>query len=107
MGYSAPEQVSEKMGDVDRRTDVYQLGALTYELLTGRLPFETDRPADLHRRILEEKPAPPSSVETELPAAVDAPVMKALEKEKEDRHETAILFRNALRNIESSIEVND
>lgn len=95
--YSAPEQLRSEYGDIDRRTDIYQLGVVTYQLLAGRLPFETDRAIDLQEAILESTPEPPSSVVGSVPAALDEPVMRALSKRPADRHDAVVVFRNELR----------
>lgn len=94
--YSAPEQLSDEFGDIDRRTDVYQLSVLAYRILTGRLPFGADRPLDLQEQILNEDPTPPSVVEPTLPPAVDEVILTGLSKDPADRYDAAVLFRNEL-----------
>lgn len=101
--YSAPEQLTGDSGDIDRRTDVYQLGVVAYEMVTGRLPFEDDRPTDLQRQILEESPTPPSAVNPKLPSDIDSTVLSALAKERTKRYEAVILFRNELDEVLDSI----
>ena len=98
--YAAPEQLTDDMGEVDRQTDVYQLAVLSYELLTGRLPFDTEKMADLQRQILEETPEPPSQVNDELPKEVDEVILKAMAKSKDERYDAVVLFRNAVQNID-------
>ena len=98
--YAAPEQLTDGMGKIDRQTDVYQLGVLSYELLTGRLPFMTEKMADLQREILEETPEPPSSVNGALPQEVDEVVLKAMAKSREERYDAVVLFRNDIQNME-------
>jgi len=96
--YMAPEQFnSEKYGSPDELTDVYQLGALFYELFTGRPPFEGP-PAEVMRAVLDETPTPPSDV-ADVPGEVDDLLMTALAKEKNDRFEDIILLRNALQEM--------
>jgi hypothetical protein len=97
--YSAPEQLTEEYGDVDRRTDVYQASVLGYRLLTGRLPFEADRPTDLQRAILSGTPTPPSEHHGDLPSAVDDVLLRGMARDPDDRYETAVLLRNALSGI--------
>lgn len=94
--YSAPEQLTEEYGDVDRRTDVYQASVLAYRLLTGRLPFEADRPADLQRAILNGTATPPSELDGDLQPAVDDVLLRSMARDPTDRYETAVLLRNAL-----------
>ncbi len=82
--YMAPEQIQSL--ELDARTDQYALGCLAYELLTGRLPFEADSPTQLIFLHLTDEPDPPSFYRPELPAPVDAVVLKMLAKDKEDRY---------------------
>lgn len=93
--YAAPEQIRDE-GGVDDRTDVYQLGVLTYELLTGRRPFEGDSYAGTVQAVLGGEYDPPSAVEPSLPAAVDGVVATALATDPADRQETALHLRDAL-----------
>ncbi|WP_297552765.1 serine/threonine-protein kinase [Thermococcus sp.] len=86
--YAAPEQLDpETYGRTDHRTDVYQLGLIFYELLTGKLPYGGNSPASVIAKILnpETKPKPPSAVRPEL-AKYDGLFEKLLAKRKEDRY---------------------
>jgi serine/threonine protein kinase len=86
-GYMSPEQCRGKA--VDKRTDVYALGVMAHELLTGRLPFEGESAMDVLVRHMAE-PAPAMTAHCpELPAALDAPVKRMLEKEPEQRPASA------------------
>ncbi|HEY2291486.1 MAG TPA: protein kinase [Thermoanaerobaculia bacterium] len=84
--YVAPEQIRGE--EVDRRTDVYALGVVLYQMLTGRVPF--DGPTDflILKAQLEEPPAPPSAVVSGIPAWLDRIVLKALAKAPADRFQT-------------------
>jgi serine/threonine-protein kinase len=97
--YSAPEQLTEEYGDIERETDVYQLGVLAYQLVTGQLPYDADRPVDLQREILETDPVPPAEVNPRAPDRLNDVVMTALSKEQADRYEAALLFRDAIREV--------
>src|SRR4051812_8452231 len=68
--YMAPEQLGEGLGSVDHRADLYALGVVLYELLTGRRPFGSAPPVELRARILSEEPPPPRSVEPGVPEAL-------------------------------------
>jgi serine/threonine-protein kinase len=92
--YMAPEQI--KGGNLDGRTDLYALGALTYHAITGRPPFTGDTPIGVSLAQATEQPIPPSSLRPGLDPAWDAFVLKALSKAKEDRFETAQAMRDAL-----------
>ncbi len=92
--YMAPEQVRGK--DVDARTDIYALGALTYHAATGRPPFEGDNPIAISFAHLSETPVRPRALNPAISADLDAMIMDALAKDPGDRPQTAALFRQAL-----------
>ncbi|HEU4418268.1 MAG TPA: WD40 repeat domain-containing serine/threonine protein kinase, partial [Planctomycetota bacterium] len=93
--YMAPEQVAGR-NDVDRRCDVYALGAMLYEGLTGRLPHEAPTRESLYRQILGGDIVPPSSRATGLRAGTDAVCMTALARDPQRRYQTARLFAEEL-----------
>ena len=100
IAYSAPEQLAgSRFGTVDWRTDIYQMGMLVYEMLTGQLPFAGLEPGTIIPRILNEEPPRPSQVNSGVPAGVDAPVLQALAKSKEDRFQTMDAFMHGLREV--------
>ncbi|MCP5152036.1 MAG: protein kinase [Ectothiorhodospiraceae bacterium] len=98
--YMSPEQVDDVR--VDQRTDVYSLGVVLYELLTGSPPFAARSFSALMRKILTETPRPPRELRPELPPALDAVVGRALAKSPDDRYpsagamaaELALVYRN-------------
>jgi len=67
-----------------------------YEMLTGQLPFTGLEPGTIIPRILTEEPPPPSQVNTGIPAGLDAPVLRALAKGKEDRFQSMDAFKDRL-----------
>lgn len=86
LDYAAPEQISPgTYGRGDTRTDVFQLGAVFYELLTGHLPFAGDGVGEVSVAILTVEPSVPSAI-AGTPASLDAVVMKCLEKNPERRY---------------------
>jgi serine/threonine-protein kinase len=89
--YLAPEQV--KGGPVDGRTDVYALGVVLYEMLTGRPPFEGDTDAATALARLHRAPPRPRQVRAAVPQAFDDITMKAMALEPEDRYQTAAAMR--------------
>ena len=96
--YLSPEQARGET--VDARSDLYSAGCLLFELLTGRPPFVADSPvAVAYQHVGEAAPAP-SSVVPEVPEAVDAIVLHALQKERGGRYQTADEFRD---DVESAV----
>lgn len=92
--YMSPEQVTG--GELDRQTDVFSLGAMSYEFLTGRKPFPaSDLPALFHK-IKNETPPPPHSVQPGIPLIISNCVMKAIEKDKEKRLQSAGEFADEM-----------
>jgi serine/threonine protein kinase len=82
--YAAPEELSTEFGRVDERTDIWQLGVVFYELVTGRLPFE-GTVAQLQYAILYTDPVPPSQ-STATARDVDRVIMTCLKKQKDERY---------------------
>jgi hypothetical protein len=98
--YMSPEQTLEGHAEVDARSDVYGLGATIYEALTGRPPYTCPNTHELMMRIRsEQRPPSPSDVAPEVPRGLSAVVLKALEKRKEDRYQTAAAMRDDLRRV--------
>ena len=81
--YLAPEQIRGE--DLDPRTDIFSLGVLAYEMLTGQKPFTGDHISTVLYKIMNEAPAPPSSLDPALPRGLDAMILKALEKDRTKR----------------------
>ncbi len=95
MFYMAPEQVSKKhFGNTDWRTDIWQMGVLAYEMLTGHLPFDGDDPLEITTSILHDEPTP--GTKYGMNKKVWNVVRKALEKRKEDRWQSAVEFKKAI-----------
>ena len=84
--YMSPEQVQDK--ELSHQTDIYSLGIVLYQLLTGRLPFIGANKASLLYQILNIDPAPPSALRTDIPPALDNVVMRAVNKNLQLRHQT-------------------
>ncbi len=87
--YMPPEMVRADKGRLDRRADVYSLGATFYELVTGQTPFEGTKVMDVLMRTLEEEAKPPRSLNPALPLELDLIIMKCLEKELARRYDSA------------------
>jgi serine/threonine-protein kinase len=93
--YMAPEQVGGRRGDA--RTDVYAVGMLLYEMLTGNVPFSGANPNALMRAKTNDDPRPPSYYLPTIDPALEAVIMRALARAPRDRFETAAELGEALR----------
>jgi serine/threonine-protein kinase len=102
--YMAPEQVKGLRGDV--RTDIYSLGAILYEMLTGEVAFSGDNVYAAMRSKLREDPTPPRRLRPEISLALEEIVLHALERDPRDRFENALEFREALAHPESVVITN-
>src|SRR5579859_236545 len=77
--YLSPEQA--RGADVDQRSDLYSLGVLMYEMLTGEVPFSGDTPVEIAMKHLSTAPEPPSKLRPDVPPALDKVVLRALAKD--------------------------
>jgi eukaryotic-like serine/threonine-protein kinase len=87
--YMAPEQASGRLDWIDHRTDVYGLGAILYEVLTGRPPFSAPDVHEVLRQVREDPPVPPAQVCADVPLRLEAICMRALAKCPADRYPAA------------------
>jgi serine/threonine-protein kinase len=102
VAYMSPEQARGLVVDV--RTDIFSLGVVLYEMLTGRSPFAGETTSDVIAAILRSEPAPPSNFNQEIPAELDRIVSKTLVKDCEERYQTAKDLLVDLRRLNKQIE---
>ena len=94
--YMSPEQVRGE--ETDARSDIYSLGILLYEMLTGRVPFTSTSEYELMRCQIEDAPAPPRTHAPHIPLSVEQAIMRSLAKKREARYQSAGEFRTMLIN---------
>jgi dienelactone hydrolase len=97
VAYMSPEQARGE--PMDSRSDLFSFGTVLYEMATRRRPFEGETSAAVTDSILHRAPAPPSSVNAQIPAELDRIVRKALEKKPENRFASAAEMRAELQNL--------
>ena len=97
VSYMAPEQALGR--PIDHRVDLFSLGVVLFELVTGRMPFEGTTPTEIIDHILHQVPPPPSRYVTSVPPALDAIVARALEKDPVFRYQRAADVARDLRRI--------
>jgi serine/threonine protein kinase len=90
--YMAPEQSD---GRNDSRSDIYSLGIILYQMLTGKVPFTADSPVGVTLKHIQTPPTPPSQLNSEIPSAIEEVMLKALAKTPEDRFQEAQAFATA------------
>lgn len=96
--YFSPEQA--KGLQVSPQSDIYSIGVVLYEMMTGRIPFESDNPVALAVKHIEELPPPPRRYNPSIPTTLEGIILKALNKDPKDRYPNAASMAKALRNLE-------
>ena len=103
--YMAPEQVEGQ--EADQRTDIYALGAILFEMVTGRVPFEGDSPLSVAYKHKNEPPIPPRKLNAQVPEPLNGLILRCLEKEKENRYQTADEVLADLIRVEDGLPISE
>jgi len=103
--YMSPEQVEGK--EVDHRSDIYSLGIILYEMVTGRVPFEGDTPFTIGMKHKGETPKNPKELNTQISNDLNRLILRCLKKNKEGRYQNAGEVRSELSNIEKGIPTTE
>jgi serine/threonine protein kinase len=105
LAYSSPEQLSgSRFGGVDWRTDIYQLGTVLHEMLTGQKLFLGDEPGATITRILTEEPTAPSKLRQDIPQELDRIVIKAVARRKGERYQDVSALEEDLQAVLSHMK---
>jgi serine/threonine protein kinase/tetratricopeptide (TPR) repeat protein len=95
--YMAPEQIAGTAHRIDGRTDIYSLGVVLYEMLSGRVPFRSNEGRELLRQVRDDEPQPLRQLARDIPPELERICHKALAKKMQDRYATASDFAEELR----------
>jgi TolB-like protein/Tfp pilus assembly protein PilF len=103
--YMSPEQVDAK--ETDKRSDIYSLGVILYEMVTGRVPFEGDTPLSVAVKQKTETPEDPRKLNSQIPEDLSRVILRCMEKDKGKRYQSASELRSELINIEKGIPTTE
>jgi len=103
--YMSPEQAEVK--EIDQRSDIYSLGVILYEMVTGRLPFEGDTPLSIAMKHKSEKPSDPREFNAQVSSELSRLILRCMEKDKEKRYQGAEELHSELINIEKGFPTKE
>ena len=103
--YMSPEQVEGK--EADQRSDMYALGVILYEMVTGRVPFEGGTPFSVALRQKSETPVNPRTLSPQIPQSLSSLILRCLEKSREKRYQSAAEMLGDLRKIEDGLPTTE
>lgn len=98
--FMAPEHLDTSIGEIDRRTDIYALGATFYQLITRKLPFSSQNTGELFRKILEVEPTNPREITPSIPKDVSIIILTCLEKKPHHRYGSAKALHDDLQRFQ-------
>ncbi|MBE6679211.1 MAG: PASTA domain-containing protein [Ruminococcaceae bacterium] len=96
--YISPEQAAGEKG-IDRRTDLYSVGVMMYEMLTGKLPFDGENPVSIALKQINEQPKAPTELQNSIPKGLEQIILFAMEKDKDKRFQTATQMIELLQKV--------
>ena len=96
--YISPEQAAGEKG-IDRRTDLYSVGVMMYEMITGKLPFDGENPVSIALKQISEEPKPPHELNPNIPEGLEQIILFAMEKDKDKRFQTATQMIDLLKRV--------
>jgi len=103
--YMSPEQAEVK--EVDQRSDIYSLGVILYEMVTGRVPFEGETPLNIAMKHKSETPRNPKELNSQIPEDLSRVILRCLEKDKDKRYQGAEAVLSELANIEKGMPTTE
>jgi serine/threonine-protein kinase len=103
--YMSPEQAEVK--EVDQRSDIYSLGVILYEMVTGRVPFEGETPLGIAMKHKSEIPKDPREINAQLPEDLSQVILRCMEKDEKKRYQSAGEVRSELENIEKGVPTTE
>jgi serine/threonine protein kinase/Tfp pilus assembly protein PilF len=103
--YMSPEQVDGK--EADQRADIYSLGVILYEMVTGRVPFEGDTPFSIGVKQKSEIPRPPEEINDQIPEALSRVILRCMEKDKEKRFQSVGELHSELMSLQKGIPTTE
>ncbi len=103
--YMSPEQAEVK--EVDQRSDIYSLGVILYEMVTGRVPFEGETPLGIAMKHKSEMPKDPKEINAQIPDDLNKVILRCMEKDKKKRYQSVGEVRSELENIEKGIPTTE
>jgi serine/threonine protein kinase/Tfp pilus assembly protein PilF len=103
--YMSPEQVEAK--ETDQRSDIYSLGVILYEMVTGRVPFEGETPLSIAMKHKSEEPPDPKELNAQIPEDLSRVILRCMEKDKENRYQSTGEVHSELDKIEKGIPTTE